>query len=674
VPPLPDRRNEEEISMSSTGDHAEDIEHALEHAGRDVGEKFAASLGEPDAQDEAALVEEEAQVEPSGPVSGSLDAPLPPSAPTLSQVILDRIAATPDGPAFASPSPDGTWRVRTWRESGQEMTVLAAGLLALGLQPEDRVAIASGTRVEWILADGAVMLAGGANTTIYPTTGAEDFAYIVNDSGTRFLVAEDQVQADKALGQLDRLPTLETIILIDGPGDGDRVLSWADLVERGERLLSERPGAVEEAVAAIRPDSLATLIYTSGTTGRPKGVMLPQSNWVFQGRSMDALGVVRPDDVHFLWLPLSHSFGKVLLSAAFQVGFVSYVDGRVPMIVENLPVVQPTLMAGVPRIFEKIYQGANAKAHAAGGAKAKIFDWAFAAATDIKAKQRAGQSPGPMAAARMATAEKLVFSKIKALTGGRMRVMISGSAALNGDVARWFDAAGLPIIEGYGLTENSAAGCVVRPDDLVFGSVGQPLPGTQVMIASDGEVLLRGPHVMKGYWNLPEVNAETLLQGGWLATGDIGELDEKGRLRITDRKKDLVKTSGGKYIAPGQIAAQFKVISSLASNLVVHAADRNYATALISLDPEALAQFAAANGLTGDYEALSQSPEVRAAMQEDVDTLNAQLNRWETIKNFAVLPRDLSEETGELTASLKVKRKAVEDNFGHLIDQMYAGT
>jgi long-chain acyl-CoA synthetase len=657
----------------STHEHAEDIEHELEHAGRDVGESFADAVSEPDAQDDAAMQDADSAAEPTGPISGSLDATLPPSAPTLSQLILDRVATTPDNPAFGSPNPDGSWRVRTWKEAGSEMTRLAAGLLALGLQPEERVAIASNTRVEWVLADGAVMLAGGANTTIYPSTGEDDFAYIVNDSETRFLIAEDQSQADKALTQLAAMPTLERIVLIEGAGDGDRVLSWAELTALGDTRLAEQPDAVTQAVAGIRPDSLATLIYTSGTTGRPKGVMLPQSNWVFQGRSMQALGVVRPDDVQFLWLPLAHSFGKVLLSAAFQVGFVSYIDGRVPKIVENLPVVRPTIMAGVPRIFEKIYQGANAKAKAGGGAKAKIFDWAFAASTEIKAKQRAGLSPGPMAPARMATANKLVFSKIQALTGGRMRVMISGSAALNGDVARWFDAAGLPIIEGYGLTENSAAACVVRPDDLVFGSVGQPLPGTQVMIASDGEVLLRGPHVMRGYWNLPEVNAETLLPGGWLATGDIGELDEAGRLRITDRKKDLVKTSGGKYIAPGQIAAQFKVISALASNLVVHAADRNYATALISLDPEAVEKFAAERGLSGDLAALSQSPEVRAALQEDVDTLNTQLNRWETIKKFAVLPRDLSEEAGELTASLKVKRKAVEEHFADLIEAMYAG-
>ncbi len=649
--------------MSKSGNHAEDVDHALEKMGRSVGESFADSISE---EDEAAFAMFTTNI------SGDLNANLPPHAATLSQSILNRVAATPDAPAFGSPLGDGQWRVRTWREAGDEMARLAAGFLALGLQPEDRVAIASNTRVEWVLADGGVMLAGGANTTIYPSTGEDDFAYIMNDSGSRFLVAEDQSQADKALSQGDKIPALEKIILIEGQGDGDKVLSWAEFESLGANALVADPLLVSRTVENIKPESLATLIYTSGTTGRPKGVMLPQSNWVFQGASMQALGVVTPDDVQFLWLPLAHSFGKVLLSAAFQVGFVTYVDGRVPMIVENLPVVRPTIMAGVPRIFEKIYQGANAKAKAGGGAKEKIFNWAFAAATDIKAKQRAGQNAGPTANARLALADKLVFSKIQALTGGRMRVMISGSAALNGDVARWFDAAGLPIIEGYGLTENSAAGTVVRPDDLVFGSVGQPLPGTQVMIAEDGEVLLRGPHVMKGYWNLPEVNAETLLPEGWLATGDIGELDDEGRLKITDRKKDLVKTSGGKYIAPGQIAAQFKVISALASNLVVQASDRNYATALISLDPEALQKFADENGLSGDFATLSQSDAVRAALQEDIDTLNGQLNKWETIKKFSVLPRDLSEEDGELTASLKVKRNVVEKNFRDLIEAMYA--
>ena len=495
-------------------------------------------------------------------IAGSLDAPLPPHAPTLARSILDRVARTPDRRAYQYPRPDETWAVMTWRDMGEEMTTLAAGLLTLGLRPEDRVAIASNTRVEWVLADGAVMLAGGANTTIYPSTGDDDFCYIMADSGARFLFAEDQTQADKALHQRDQIPELSRIILIDGEGDGDVVMSWADLRELGAQALVGEPGMIEAAVAAIRPDSLATLIYTSGTTGRPKGVELTHSNWVFQGASIEAVDIMHIDDVHYMWLPLAHSFGKVLLAAQYQIGLETAIDGRIDRIVTNLPIVRPTLMCGVPRIFEKIYQGANAKAKAGGGAKSKIFDWAFSTSTSIKAKQRAGQSAGPLAGAQMAVADRLVFSKIHELTGGRIRLFVSGSAALNSDVARWFDAAGMPVIEGYGLTENSASTCIVRPDDLAFGTVGKPFPGTQVMIAEDGEILIRGPHVMRGYRNLPDVNAETLLPDGWLASGDIGVLDEAGHLRITDRKKDLVKTSGGKYIAPGAIAARFKVISS----------------------------------------------------------------------------------------------------------------
>jgi long-chain acyl-CoA synthetase len=606
-------------------------------------------------------------------IAGSLETPLPAHPDTLAEAILKRVAATPEKLAFISPGPDDSWSIKyTWREAGDEMRQLGAGLLALGVELEDRVAIASSTRTEWIFADGAVMLAGGANTTIYPSTADDDFGYIMADSDSRFLIAEDAKQAAKALHQRDQLPDLAKIILMDGEGDGDFVISWAQLKELGAKKLAEDPKAIEDRVAQLTSESLATMIYTSGTTGRPKGVELPHRNWVFEGASIEALGIISSDDLQLLWLPLSHVFGKVLIAAQYQIGFTTATDGRVPRIVENLGVIKPSVMVGVPRIFEKIYQGANAKAKAGGGAKAKIFDWAFATSADIKAKQRAGQSAGMLAGVKMGLAEKLVFSKIKALTGGNIRVLVSGSAALNGDVARWFDAAGLPILEGYGLTENTAAACITRPDDIAFGIIGPPFPGTQVKIAEDGEVLLRGPHIMRGYRNLPEANAESLLPDGWLATGDIGILDDHGRLKITDRKKDMVKTSGGKYIAPGAIAAQFKALSPLASNLVVHANNRNFATALVSLDPDALQAFADEHGLTGDFATLSQTPEVRANIQASIDQLNAQLNRWETIKKFTILDRDLSEEQGELTASLKVKRKVVEEHFADLLEKMYA--
>ncbi len=355
-------------------------------------------------------------------IAGSLATPLPRHAPTLAQSILDRVAATPDRLAYRYPTPDGDWGAMTWREAGDEMRTLGAGLVSLGLQPEDRVAIASNTRLEWILADGALTLAGGANTTLYPSTGADDFGYIVADSGARLLVAEDQAQADKALHQRDRLPELTRIILIDGEGDGDFVLSWAQLKERGLEALAKDPALIEGRVAGVTPQSLSTIIYTSGTTGRPKGVELTHGNWVFQGASIEALDIMHIDDLHYLWLPLAHSFGKLLIAAQYQIGLATAVDGRIDQIIVNLPVVKPTLMCGVPRIFEKIYSGANAKAKAGGGAKAKIFDWAFTTSAGIKAKQRAGTSAGPLAGVQMAVADKLVFSKIRQATGGRMRL------------------------------------------------------------------------------------------------------------------------------------------------------------------------------------------------------------------------------------------------------------
>ena len=352
----------------------------------------------------------------------------------------------------------------------------------------------------------------------------------------------------------------------------------------GEITLAADPRMIDARVAHLTPDSLATLIYTSGTTGRPKGVELTHRSWVFQGASLDALGIVTIDDLHYLWLPLSHSFGKVLLAFGLQVGFPTAVDGRVPELLAGLTTIRPTFMAGVPRIFEKIYTSANNRAQDGGALKRRVYAWAVDTSADIKEARRSGQRSGRLASLELALTDRLVFNQVTALTGGRIRYFVCGSAALDREVARWFDAAGMPILEGYGLTETSAVTCLVRPDDQVFGTVGQPIPGAEIRIAGDGEILLRGPHLMTGYRNLPSENAEALLADGWLATGDIGSLDDAGRLRITDRKKDLVKTSGGKYIAPGAIAARFTAMTGLGSHLIVHANNRNYVTALVSLD------------------------------------------------------------------------------------------
>jgi len=596
----------------------------------------------------------------------------PAPAESVARMFCDRVAATPDTEAYRFPR-DGGWESVTWAEADEIVRPLAAGLLALGIGHEDRVAIASSTRVEWLYADLAVTCAGAATTTVYPTTGAEDVAYILSDSGSRVVFAEDDAQVAKLRSQREQLPDLIRVVTFDGEPDGEWVLGLDDLRAIGEKHLADHPTAVDDAVASVRAGDLATLIYTSGTTGRPKGVELPHSCWTYIGAGAASLDILSEDDLQYLWLPLSHSFGKMLEAVQLQIGFPTAVDGRLDKIVENLAVVRPTFMAGPPRIFEKVHSKIVQTVEEEGGVRSTLFRWAFDVGDRVGRARLEGRSPGPAVRVQHALADRLVLSRIRDRLGGRIRFMLSGSAALSEDVASWFHAAGLLVIEGYGLTETSAGTSIVRLTDPVFGRVGPPITGTEVRLGSDGEIFVRGPSVMRGYHNRPDETAEVLSEDGWFATGDVGEIDPQGRLRITDRKKDLVKTSGGKYIAPQATEVMFKAVCPLASQMVVHADGRNYATALVALDPEALAQWGRAHDLAGlDYAGLTQHPAVRAYVQECVDRVNARLNRWETIKDFRILERDLSVEAGELTPSMKVKRKVVETTYRPLLDAMYA--
>ena len=604
---------------------------------------------------------------------------MPEPASSLGRLFYDRVAADPAREAFRAPTAGGGWESWSWGRSGERVTELAAGLLALGLQPEDRVALASNTRLEWIFFDLATMAAGGATTTVYPSTNAEDVAFILSDSGSRFVVAEDGKQLAKLVDQRESIPAVEKVVLID-TADVDlsaRTDEWVitsdDLAGRGRALLAQDPQAVEKAVDAVKPEHLATLIYTSGTTGRPKGVVLPQSCWTYEAASIEGLGLLRPDQLQFLWLPLSHSFGKVLLSAQLQIGFTSAVDGRVDKIVENLAVVKPNFMAGAPRIFEKVYARIISMQQAEGGAKEKIFNWAVGVGKQHVAAQKNGGSNAVLNV-QHALADKLVFSKVKARLGGNIEYLVSGSAALSKDVGEWFEAVGLPILEGYGLTETSAGSCVNRPGHNRVGSVGLPFPGTVVRIAEDGEIMIKGGGVMREYWNLPDQTAEVFPGGdGWFATGDIGEIDDDGYLRITDRKKDLIKTSGGKYIAPSLIEARFKALCPLLANVIVHANNRNYATALVTLDPDVCGDFAKNEGIEGGMDAWAKDPKVEKTVRDAMEELNKGLNRWETIKDVRILERDLSIDDGELTPSLKIKRKVVETRYAAVLDAMYPG-
>ncbi len=604
--------------------------------------------------------------------TGSVNTPLPSTAVSVGRVFLDRVAASGPQEAFREPTATGGWRSWTWTETETWVRSLAAGLLALGVSSQDRVAIAAATRLEWIHADLAIMLAGAATTTVYPSTQADDVAFIVSDSGSKVVIAENDAQISKLLEVRDQIPEVARVVVIDGVAEGDWIIDLDQLARLGAEHLAAHPHAVDEAVANVTSDDLATLIYTSGTTGRPKGVELTHGNWTYEGASIESMNLIRRDHVHFLWLPLSHSFGKVLLSAQLQVGFLTVVDGRVDKIVDNLAIIQPTVMAAAPRIFEKVYARVVSTTEAEGGVKAKIFTWAFDVGLKAVRLEAAGKSVPALLSVQRKVADRLVFSKIRARMGGRIEYFVSGSAALSREIAEWFNAAGLLILEGYGLTETSAGTCVNRPDNFRIGTVGEPLPGTEVRVAEDGELLVRGPGVMRGYHGLPDQTSEVMLGDGWFATGDIGEIDEAGRVRITDRKKDLVKTSGGKYIAPSVIESTFKSISPLVSQMVVCVEGRNYATALVTVDPDSLKTWASGKGLsTDDLPKLTTGPEVHDELAAAVAVLNSRLNRWETIKDFRVLPRDLTVEDGELTPSLKIKRKVVTEHFAAELDSMY---
>ena len=568
----------------------------------------------------------------------------------------------------------------TWEQTRERADLWAAGLVALGVGLEDRVAIASTTRVEWVLADLAIMTAGAATTTIYPTMLDADVAYIVADSGSKVVFAENAAQVQKLRDHRGELPELLRVVTFDGRPDDDVdgtdgwVIGADRLAELGSQRLADEPTVLDERIEALTPEHLAVIIYTSGTTGRPKGVLLTHDALVYEGAGVDSVSLLNEDDLQFLWLPLSHVFGKILLILPLQIGFSTAVDGRIDRIVDNLAVFKPTFMGAAPRIFEKAYARISMMFAHETGVKKTLVDWALGVGGQVAALREQGEQPSGLLSVQHTLADRLVLSKVRARFGGRVKFFISGSAALNPDVARWFSSVGLLIIEGYGLTETSAATCVNRPrlGRYIFGSVGWPLPGTQVRMADDGELLVKGPGVMRGYHNRPDATAEVLTEDGWFHTGDIGTVDERGFVKITDRKKDLFKTSGGKYVAPSIIETMFKGICPYVSQFVVIGDGRNYASALITLDPDAVTQWAAANGMAGkEYAEVVTSDAAQAMVQGYVDELNNGLNRWETIKRFAILDRDLTVDEGELTPSLKLRRKIVVERYGSEIDLLY---
>ena len=426
---------------------------------------------------------------------------------TVPEMLLHRIAATPDNTAFSYPVGSG-WKQVSWKQFGEQVRQVSMGLRAIGLQNEERVAILCHTRYEWVVADMGILGAAGATTTIYPSNLPEECEYIINDSSTRYVIVENDEQAAKLIAVRAKIPGVKQVINIDGKTSSDGwIISMNDLMEKGK---SASQADWETVCKSVKNQDIATLIYTSGTTGKPKGVILTQDCWVYEAESIEEMKLLVPDDVQFFWLPLAHSFGKVLEMAQLKIGFHTAIDGRVDKIVENLGHVKPTFVAAVPRIFEKVYNKVIEGAKKGGGLKYSIFKWSVEVGREVSQLRQKRQEPSGLLAMKYSIATKLVFSKLQNRFGGRIRYFCSGSAALSREMSEFFHAAGLLILEGYGLTETSAASFVNRPTNFKFGTVGPALPGTQVKIAEDGEILIKGRGVMRGYHNLPEASAETI--------------------------------------------------------------------------------------------------------------------------------------------------------------------
>jgi long-chain acyl-CoA synthetase len=556
-------------------------------------------------------------------------------------------------------------------EVGRRAAEMSLGLVSLGLEPGDRVAVLSETRLEWALADMAILTAGLVSVPIYPTLTPEGVTHILKDSGSRALFVSDPEQAAKVKELRESTPQFP-VIVFDGAERAADALSLEQLCERGRDLAAGDPDLRRRRAAGVEPDQLATLIYTSGTTGTPKGVMLTHHNIVSNVLTVLRLLSITDRDTALSFLPLSHIFERMaglytLVHAGVSIAYAESVDS-VP---QNLLEVRPTLVIGVPRLFEKMYARVLDAATQGGFLKKNLFFWARDVGLRWSDRTVAGETPGLPLRAQYSCASRLVFSKLHARTGGRLRFFASGGAPLAPEIARFFHAAGLPILEGYGLTETSPVLAVNTFDDFRPGTVGKPIPGVEIRIAEDGEILARGPSIMKGYYNMPEATARAL-EGGWFHTGDIGHLDPDGFLVITDRKKDLIVTAGGKNVAPQPIENRLKT-DKYVSEAIVIGDRRPFLIALIVPNFENLERYARYKGLeVKGVEELVAHPQVRDLLRRRVERYQADSPRHEKIRKIHLLERDLKIAEGELTPTLKVKRSRLAEDYKDVIEALYA--
>jgi long-chain acyl-CoA synthetase len=564
---------------------------------------------------------------------------------------------------------DGRWSDVSWTELARRARDVADGLAAMGLKRGDRVAIIGETNIEWILADLGILGAGGITVTIYQSNKSHECQFILADSQARYVFCDSEAQVEKVRQARGQLPRLEGVIRAAGAAQGPFERTLSDLESAGVAWRRDHPQAHAERLAGLGLTDPASFIYTSGTTGNPKGVILTHGNWTYEGQAVASLDIIRTDDSILLFLPMAHSFAKVIEAVWFSTGAsVAFVES-LEKIIENAAEVRPTVMPAVPRIFEKAFNAVVTKGLATPGLKGALFKATMEGFDAWVAAKDLGQERVSLG---LLVGRKLVFPKLAAaLTekfGGRLRLFVSGGAPLSPKIGWFFQAVGLVILEGYGLTETSAGTFINRPGQNHIGTVGPPIPGTEVRIAEDGEILIKGPGVMTGYFGNPAATAE-VLKDGWFATGDIGVLDEKGHLKITDRKKDIIVTAGGKNVAPQNLENELKT-DPLISQVMVHGDRRKFLSVLITLNEENARSWAKENEV-GPGAKLHEEPRLLARLQHTIDALNARQASYATIKRFAVLPRDFTQETGELTPTLKVKRKVVTQNYKALLDSFY---
>ena len=596
------------------------------------------------------------------------------AADTLARMFWDRVEKSAGRPAQSFKQGAG-WKTVTWREVGENVRELALGLIALGRQKGEQVALLSASRAEWVQADFAIFSAGCVTVPVYPSYPPDLIAYVINDSEAKTLIVEDPAQLAKALQARDKMPRLEQIVVIagyDAPQPPKMVMTWASLRRLGRESEAAHKSTLAERVATTGPADLATIVYTSGTTGPPKGVLQTHANHIAAVSASKQRTPVEEGWVHLLFLPLAHSFARLESFLGVAHGLTTAFAENLDKVGENLREVRPHFICSVPRVFEKVYAKILTGVEAGSPAKQKIFRWAVGVGRDVSRHQQQGQ-PVPAALEwKRKLAHKLVFSKLHAALGGRLQWAVSGGAPLSRDIAEFFHAAGILLLEGYGLTETCPALTFNQPTRFKFGSVGQALSGVELKIAPDGEILARGPNIAtRGYFKQPDATKEVFEPSGWFHTGDIGTLDADGFLFITDRKKDLIVTAGGMNIAPQNVENMLKA-DPFISQVMVYGDRRPYPVALITVNPEELTKFARDQGiLVNDPTVLVKHPKIVERVGRTVEEKNTQLQSYAKIKKFTVLPGDFSLDGGELTPTLKVKRKVVAQKYQDAIEALY---